>query len=363
MAHLLLGERFLERERETRAWHRLGTVVPTDAEMNAEEAFTLAGLTYQIVKAPLYAMVDGTMLRVDGKFANYRLEHTHNGHVAPLARISGDAMLSDGYTALDNMDIARALNPLSEVWPVETVGAIKDGAQIFATFYGGEFDIKGDQNKLYFLVTDSKDGLRAMQIHTTPVRVVCNNTLVMGIAASNFKVKIEHTKEAYNDLGFWAAVVPQIRDSAKNTQEALALLADTKATKPMVEAVINAAFPMPGRGSKAQVADLVPLSVQPVHQDMIDREISDNEYHSNRILSIRAGAWELYDVFNQQNPNTAKTLYAAAQATNEMAIWRNGHADTVDESVVFGNRSQESARAFKTAYKIAVGGLKTIGSN
>lgn len=362
MVHLMYGDRFLERNVGERAWHALGTTFAVDDYITATDGFTRAGLDYRVAKLPALTRLPddlgGDVIKIPDRFHLYRLPQTFNGTDYPLQRLS-EQLVSENYTPLDNLDIAAALDNLATVWPLETVGALRDGAVIFVTFDGGEFAIKGDEHKMYFLVTDGKDGTRAMRIALTPVRVVCNNTLTLGLAQANFIVDIPHRPSAYRDLDFWATIVPQLNDSAEKTREALELLANTKATKPMVAAVIDATFPLPKRGAKASISDLAPITITPVHQDMIDREISGQTYMAERSKRFRAMAWECYDVFNQENPNTAQTLFAAAQAANETAVWRKGYKD-VGEAVVFGERATESARAFKKAYALATQGSRAL---
>lgn len=354
MAHGVWDDRFLERDGKARAWHVLGTTFAANLNVSAKDAFATAGLNFRVIKVPqLFANPATGETQDTGKFLLYREAHTFNGKTSPGVLLNADAPVSASYTVIDNMDIAAALDPLAKEWPLETVGALHDGGVIFVTLFGGDFDIKGDHCQMYFLVQDGKDGLRSMRIATTPVRVVCQNTLTLGLNAANFSVKVEHDAEAYRNLEFWAGVIPQIRDSAKRTKDALALLAEVRATKPMVSDVFEAAFKDPGKSERLKVVDMVPLGLSQDAQALVDSDLALHTKATDRIAEIRDAAWERYDVFNQENPNVAGTLYAAAQAANEVSMWRRGHATTIDQSCVFGPRAEESKRAFKTAYALA----------
>lgn len=357
MAHdIMNSDRFLERDGKGRAWHGLGNTFDVNEVITATDAFKRAGLDYAVVKAPLMFPhpVTGEMTPT-GKFALYREAHTFNGKESPGVLLNADAPVSSSYTVIDNMDIAAAIDPLAKEWPLETVGALKNGGVIFASLYGGPFDIKGDPCEMYFLVQDGKDGLRSMRIATTPVRVVCQNTLTLGLNAANFSVKVEHDAEAYRNLEFWTAVIPQIRDSAKRVKDALALLAEVKATKANVQEIAAATFKAPGKSERLKVTDMMPDALlDAASQDLLTTDLSNWQYHTDRVANIRDAVWERYDIFNQENPAVAGTLYAAFQSANEVSCWRSGHANTVDESVVFGSRAEESKRAFKAAYGLAV---------
>lgn len=80
----------------------------------------------------------------------------------------------------------------------ETAGSIKGGRTIFASLameYDHVIDPQGaaDKIKSYLLVTTSHDGSSPISAHNTPVRVVCQNTLPMGIKAAKQSFKVRHT--------------------------------------------------------------------------------------------------------------------------------------------------------------------------
>lgn len=365
MAHELMdSNRFLERYGSAgRAWHGLGITIGQDEQITVADAMKRAGLDYSVIKVPELAQLPDGTVEATGQFLVYREAHTYKGETTPGKFISKNPV-SDSYTIIDNLRIAEVMEPLAQAWPVETVGAIKDGAVVFLTLDGGEFDIKGDPHQMYFLVSDGKDGLRSMRVDTTPVRVVCANTLRMGIQASTLNVKIEHNTNATRELSFWAEVIPQIRESAIRTKQALELLAETKATKAQVEQVFEAAFPLPRKSDMVRYADMTPLNLSEASAETLQLAMNANEYHSDRMESIRALAWERYDIFNQSNPATARTLFAAFQAANEVSCWRNGHEknNSVDTSIVFGSRADESKRASAEAIKIATKGKGLVAA-
>lgn len=360
MAHELFGTRFIERNNGKPAWHGIGEVYDANLRLRAADALVRAGGNYTVRTAPLLVEMDGKPLYT-GQHMIVRDEHTFQGKTDPAAIIGGP--VSHTYHVIQNTDIAAALDLLSEEWPVETVGVLQDGAKMFMVFDGGEFDIKGDPNHMYFTATDSKNGKEAFQILCTPVRVVCNNTLIMGKAAATFKASIAHTPDAYRDLKFWQAMIPQMQKNAMATREALDLLASKSASKDATALVFERAFPAPKVTPKMSVSGMVDLTLDKEYADQIAEDVASHDYFKGRTEGIRAAAWERLDVFNQENPATAGTLYAVAQAANEVSMWRKGKSDSdehnagIDESSVFGNRAKESARAFVAATNIAQFGL------
>ena len=80
------------------------------------------------------------------------------------------------------------LDPISEKFPVETVGAIGQGEKIFVSLDAGGSKIAGEDHELYWLITDHRDGTGAMTMAFTPVRVVCQITLITGLRNSKVSV-------------------------------------------------------------------------------------------------------------------------------------------------------------------------------
>ena len=66
--------------------------------------------------------------------------------------------------------------------------------EIGLPFKCGEAAIAGEHHKLYYLITDHRDGLGALTIAFTPVRVVCQNTLTTGLNQAKVSVSLSHNK-------------------------------------------------------------------------------------------------------------------------------------------------------------------------
>ena len=80
----------------------------------------------------------------------------------------------------------------------ESAGSIKDGRQVFGSLVLPReivLDESGanDVTKTYLLVVTSHDGSAAVQAMTTPVRVVCQNTLNMAMSGCKQSFKVRHT--------------------------------------------------------------------------------------------------------------------------------------------------------------------------
>ena len=77
----------------------------------------------------------------------------------------------------------------------ETAGALGIGERIWllAKLPGYIKTVGEDITEKYLLLTNTHDGSGSVQVMLTPIRVVCQNTLNVGISAGSHKSKIRHT--------------------------------------------------------------------------------------------------------------------------------------------------------------------------
>lgn len=160
-------------------WHKQGEVLtgyPT-----IEEATEKSGLTWEVVKYPLYAKVDADpnddsntveMLNVP-QFALMR--NTDNMFYGTC---------SADYKIYQNHEAFEWCRPLVESgeWKMETAGALKKGQTCWILLNQGTVSVLPKDNlKQYLLLTWAHDGRTAVRLGLTSVRVVCNNTLTQAL--------------------------------------------------------------------------------------------------------------------------------------------------------------------------------------
>ncbi len=324
------------------AWHGLGTTF--DEPLTATEAVNLAGMQYEVQKKPHEVWVDEVL--VTTLYDLIRMPNEQDPSPAYFGTVT------EGYEVLNNLDIAAALDPLTERWPVETVGALRQGESVFFTLKTGEFSIGGDDIRGYFLVHEGKDGKQGLKIAFTPVRVVCQNTLTMGLSRAQVQVGISHQRGAEAELNFWAEVLPLMEQAQIRAKETMARLAEFKLTKKTEDAILLAAYPAPKMGAKASLkADLQDMVIPEALMTTIDKASASNEYYVDRQAGFRDATRELYDIFNQSHPQTAKTAWALTNAIAESEDYRRGREPEYS-SVFAGDRVRAKERAFRTAVAI-----------
>jgi phage/plasmid-like protein (TIGR03299 family) len=346
VAHNLFGERFLGRR--TPAWHNLGTTF--DEPYTASQAVEIAGLDYNVFTTPLFADVHGLRIPTD-KFAIVR-EPTPDD---PEFRILGAA--GKNYEVLNNTDIAAILDPLTEHWPVETIGALGMGETIFMTLALGSTDIKGDSINEYFLVTEGKTGGDSVTIAYTPIRVVCQNTLSLGLSAATIKSAVVHTTGARAALKFQVDIMARLRLARERSLEALTALADSRIYPDQAAKVFRSAYPDPQPSAKAALAQTLFTSKEDF-DDLLaagpGRELLSatalHQYMLDRADKYREACSDCYLRFSDEQPQFANTAYAAYNAVVEVVDFA-GSAKS-DGSPFSATKVATKERAFRAALSL-----------
>jgi phage/plasmid-like protein (TIGR03299 family) len=165
------------------------------------------------------------------------------------------AVVGDRYHTYQNEELfAFGDNLLDGGGFWESAGSIRDGRTVFGSLQLGKdivLDKAGiaDVTKSYLLVTTSHDGSSAIQAMTTPVRVVCQNTLNMALNGCKQSFKVRHTatakdrvQQAREALGISFAYLDQFE------VEANAMFAQSVTDKQFGE-IIEALYPTPDRAT------------------------------------------------------------------------------------------------------------------
>ena len=348
--HKIFGDRFFGRT--SSAWHEIGTTDPSITLCS--KAVKRAKLDFNIFLAPVSGQVTtplGTQLvNVPNKMMILR-EPTHDD---PEHRFLGFA--SPEYGIMQNMEIAKALDVLNEDYPCETVGAIGQGETMFITLDAGSHKVKGEELKLYFLVTDTRDGGTAMRIAFTPVRVVCNNTLVTGLKQSLVSISLEHVAGLATAFDARINLVKRMVAAQSSTLEMFDKMAKWSLKKNEIEFVLNATYPLPKKPKKASLLDDIDEKEAKLTGALYDEasEVSALwEYYCQRAMTLRYAATELFEKHNDEFPKTKNTSWGLYNAVVETADFRKG-SESIPVSAIWGPRSQEKKRAFASLQEVMV---------
>jgi len=177
MSDEVFGERFFGALKP--AWHRKGIVLAEPT--SATDAYQLMG-KYDVTLDPL--------------FTEYQMPVDANAivraptHDEPTRRVFG--VVSDRYKLITPENMIEVYDRVVSR-PVETMAALRNGAVFLLSTKLPNYDVSGDEIENYMLVDNHMTGLGACHVRVTPVRVVCQNTLSMGISQAEETHRIVHT--------------------------------------------------------------------------------------------------------------------------------------------------------------------------
>ena len=352
MAANIFGERFLGRDHP--AWHDIGNVFhgPKTASQAAKEA----GLLYNVRSVPVTGNVETPfgLLPVEypNRFIIMRDPTPDDDQYRPFGLVGGD------YQFIQNEELAVRLDPIAERWPIETAGALGDGETVFLTFSVGELEIAEEQYKGFFVFTDTKDGKHKAKMMFTPVRVVCQNTLVMAERQAAVSVDLTHNASFDNMVDWQLKLVSRMQTAQALSTEALTKLSRYALAATQVDDILEKTYPAPKRPAKSVLLD--ELESEDMDDEVIAALYNDAsrankvwEYYVERATKFRDGAKELFVKFNDEQPKLAGTAYALFQSVVECADYRNGDDETIPASTLWGVRAKEKVRCWNALMKEA----------
>ena len=163
-------------------WHGVGTQV--DALATANEALNAANMNWHVEKREMW-------WDKNGKLENSEYFTTVRADIEkPLG------IVSKKYQVLQNVDAFDFMDDLVDTGDAkyETTGVIKNGKKIWllAKLPDSVEIADGDAMDKYLLLVNTHDGSSTVRVLTTPVRVVCENTLALALKESDNKVRISH---------------------------------------------------------------------------------------------------------------------------------------------------------------------------
>lgn len=339
MAHNIYGNRIAVREP---AWHKLGTIFG-DQKPTATEAMGMADMLFDVKKYPNYfKKEDGSFQESIGYAIVREPTNTDNTH-EPLATVG------EQYTPIQARDLGKLLDPITAKFPVESAGALGKGEKIFLSLDASESTIAGEDHHLYWLVTDSRDGTSGLTIAFTPVRVVCQNTLVTGLRSAKVSVSLRHTKSIKDDATFYIDILKRTQESVV---EKMNSLTSVKLQESEINQIMDTAYPKARQSNRFKLSDgIIPDDVpKNVYVDILkDRNNQHEEWEKRqlRIDKIKADAMQRLEIFNQEFGHLANTPWAVYNAIVESEDYRNG--SSTSSTAIFGTRAKTKERAFSKA--------------
>jgi phage/plasmid-like protein (TIGR03299 family) len=278
-------------------WHKLGKVVAN--AMTSTEAIDLAGLNYTVNKNKVYV-----------KFPdNIKAEHNIRGKIVPdsFATYRTDTLdvfgtVGSRYEVVQNHEAFKFMDSIvgKDKAIYETAGALGKGETVFVTAKLPEYIIINGNDVIenYLVVSLNHNGKFSINIFLTPVRVVCQNTLSVGLQAAKLKFSIRHTANAHDKMNDARRILDISSKITFETQELYQHLVRTKITDEVVEQYFNNIFL-----TKGELASLVKSGVK------YDKSTSISTRKKNIITDVH----KFYEIGIGQS-NIIGTKFGAYQA-------------------------------------------------
>ncbi|CAB4172144.1 LGT_TIGR03299, phage/plasmid-like protein TIGR03299 [uncultured Caudovirales phage] len=297
------------------AWHRLGTVIDQDV-VTSGEAIRLAGLDWTVEQHGIHVHISNgddlpeTTTRIDNKVANVRMD-------------TGEALgiVTPHYKIIQNVDAFDFFDEIIGKGDAHyhTAGSLYNGRKIWALarlnrdiMIGGDPDERIDP---FVTLCNGHDGNTALSVYTTPIRVVCQNTLQWSMQGCKNMWKGRHTpnvtdkvRDARDMLGF-----------SNDYFDALQALGDMLITQPIT-----------ATSFVSMLDSLVPVPVR-------------TEDESQRSVTIAENTREaIYQAWNVDNlANVKFTKWGFVQAVAEYVDWSKNHRSDdkfIDQNLLGANQ-------------------------
>ena len=324
MGHNLFGERFADARKP--AWHGLGQVLNED--LSATEALDRIG-GYEVKLAP--ATAGGVDLNRNAILRSPTPED-------PETRVFG--VVGEKYTLLTPQDICSIYDEQVSK-PIETIGALGAGETFFLSTQLPTLDVKGDEMENYLLISNPMTGLMSAEIRVTPVRVVCQNTLIASDRMATQKLKIVHDKTAKQRMAEWLRETYSVAETtAKVLKDLFEVMASTRVKSADADKLFEASYPKP------------PAPKKNATDKIYEQRVRWWDENVKLVERRREGAKTLFEGMGTgMDTKAAKgTLWGAYNAVVETEDYRRGRGDDqVGASAVFGERAATKKRAFSYA--------------
>jgi phage/plasmid-like protein (TIGR03299 family) len=222
-------------------WHGLGAVLETPPA-TVGEAIGASGLGWRVNKLPIAIHRGGPppdwarhpSEAIPGYYATVR-EDTEEilGIVGERYRIVQNR---EAFAFIDQL-LGSAIN-------FETAGSLHGGRRVWVLATLPEHvEVGGDPVRPYVLLMNSHDGSTAVVAATTPIRVVCQNTLNWGLANARQRFSIRHTEAVTQRVHEARRVLDLSIDYYAQFKRLGDQLASERCTERQLQAVLEELYP------------------------------------------------------------------------------------------------------------------------
>jgi phage/plasmid-like protein (TIGR03299 family) len=202
----------------------------------------------------------------------------------------------------------------------ETAGSVFQGKRVFlvAKLPSAIFATPDDRVDQYLTLMNTHDGSSALRMYFTPIRVVCNNTLMASLRGMKDCVSIQHSgdigfkiKEAQDALGI-------ANNFFKSFDEIVSILVQKQADSRMVDEFLKDLFKPAKEIDKDKAAEMTKQAQKKISRVKFNFECDPK----NTLSGINGTMWSLWNAIAQFGDHESRSV--AGSADNRMNSIMNG---------------------------------------
>ena len=292
-------------------WHNQGQY--REGNFTCTEALPLSGCDTQIELWPLFAGQDGFSIPAKGGRAIVQFPHGDSLSYDVLG------LATEHYQVLQNRQVCEIFDPISSAWPVSSMFALGKGEVYCIVFGKQSTEVNGDVINLHFTVVENHTGKDGTYVMFTPIRAVCQNTLIVAKKQGRMFVRVRHSQGNVSRLENVSSTIAEIQHRNNEIMKLFGQMGKIPFNLDEFLQMLDMLFPMPKEKEKQ---------------------------HTN--LRQRAALLEAFGRFNDVFPQYGNTGWAAYNAVTEVSTHykpARGPQNTL-YSTLFGSRAELSAEAF-----------------
>lgn len=273
---------------------------------SVESIMKKAGLDWEVEKQPIYL---GGNKEIDGKFATVRKD---SGQVLGI--------VGRGYEVVQNIEGFDFINDcLGAGITFTKAGTYNKGERVFMVGEAPTVQVLGDDVHPSILFKNSHDGSGSIQAMFTPMRVVCENGLMIPIAGHEkgiVKFNISHTKNVKDRLMITERLIKEGNQYIEALQKQAELLAATPFSKEQFDKMSYELAAVEGdpltakltRGQEGIITDL------------------EAAYEEDDVANFKGTAWGAllaasdYDTHKENSRNTGNSEYGFERVAYGMTV-------------------------------------------
>tara|TARA_B100000674_G_C37973442_1_gene978090 strand:- start:4429 stop:5391 length:963 start_codon:yes stop_codon:yes gene_type:complete len=266
-------------------WHKLGKV--TDGVLTANDALVQAELDWEVYLEEMFYN-----FKQDGEYVSTGLVPDKFAVVRDIDN-SCLGVVGKKYTPIQNRDAFTFMDNIVDSGEAkyETAGSLYNGKHIWILMninnVEGIKQVDGDNIVPYLLLTNSHDGSSALKVITTPVRVVCSNTLRLALGNVRQGFSVRHTSGISNKVDYARNALGFVVEYYSNFQQEVEKMINTQISDDKFMEIVAQVFPKPS------------------DEEMEKPRIASNYKHkianieSNYVGELHSGtAWGVLNAFN-----------------------------------------------------------------